>query len=191
MRLVCTVAVFVLCSACAFQKQTTIVKPEVHVVQSAVGKGHAVYVSVSDERESADIGNRGSAAFSKMATISNNQNLAEVFRQAIFEGLQAQGFAPSSSDQSAHRQLKLEIRALDYSTSTGFWTGGVDTKAAVKVIVTTSQGNYEHLYRAANEERVVVVPTAGHNSELINKVVNDVLTRVFQDQAMIGYLTKD
>jgi uncharacterized lipoprotein YajG len=191
MRFVFAVAAFVLCSACAFQKQMTVIKPEVQVVQSAVGKGHVVYVAVSDERESADIGNRGSAAFSKMATISNNQNLADVFRQAIFDGLQAEGFAPSSSDQSANRQLKVEIRALDYSTSTGFWTGGVDTKAAIKVVVTTSQGNYEHLYRAANEERVVVVPTADHNSELINKVVNDVLTQVFQDQAMIGYLAKD
>jgi uncharacterized lipoprotein YajG len=180
-----------LMAACAYQTQTATIKPEVQVYQSAVGKGRAVYVAVSDERDSADLGHRGTAVYSKMAAISNTQDLAEVFRQAVFDALKAQGFEPTSSDKSVSRQLKVEIRSLDYSTSTGFFTGGVDTKAAIKVIVTTSDGSLDHLYRSANEERVMFSPTADHNSELINKVVNDVLTQLFQDQSMIGKLAKD
>jgi uncharacterized lipoprotein YajG len=177
-------------SACAFSPQKAEIKPDLQVYASNIGQGKAVGVLVTDERDSQDIGHRGSALINKAATISSEQNLAEVFRQAVFDGLKAKGFAPTDSNKSTGPQLKIEIRALDYSTSTGFWTGGVDTKAAIKAIVTNSGTTYENFYRSSNEERVVVVPTADHNTELINKVVNDVLSQLLADQALLGSLAK-
>jgi uncharacterized lipoprotein YajG len=177
-------------SACAFTPQKAEIQPSLQVYASDIGQGRAVGVLVTDERDTQDLGNRGSALFSKAAKISSDQNLAEVFRRALFDGLKAKGFAPTDISNSPDRQLKLEIRSLNYSTSTGFWTGGVDTKAAIKAIATNSGTSYENMYRSANEERVVVVPTAEHNTELLNKVVTDVLSKLFEDQTLLSELAK-
>jgi uncharacterized lipoprotein len=178
-------------SGCAFTPQTAEIKPTVQVYASNIGQGKTVGVLVTDERDTQDLGNRGSALISKAAKISSDQNLAEVFRQAVFDGLKSKSFMPKDLNGAVDRQLKVEIRSLNYSTSTGFWTGGVDTKAAIKAIATASGKSYENIYRSNNEERVVVVPTAEHNSELLNKVVNDVLSKLFEDQALLSTLASN
>jgi uncharacterized lipoprotein YajG len=161
----------------------------VHVNASDIGQGRKVGVLVDDERDTQELGNRGSAAISKGAKISTDQNLPEVFKQAVFDGLKAKGFNPTDNANSPDRRLKVEIRSLNYSTSTGFWTGGVDTKAAIKAIVTNSGISYESMYRSENEERVVFVPTADHNTELLNKVVSEVLAKLFDDQSLLTALS--
>lgn len=178
-------------SGCAFHAQKAEIKPNVQVYGSNLGQGKPVGVIVADERDTQEIGNRGSAVFNKAGKITSDQNLSEVFRQAIFDGLKSNGFVPTDFSNSPTRQLKVEIRALNYSTSTGFWTGGVDTKATIKGIATTAGISYENMYRSANEERVVFVPTADHNAELINKVVSDVLSKLFEDQALLNNLAKN
>lgn len=160
-----TLASIGLC-ACTFTPQKADIKPEIQVSASNIGQGKTVGVLVTEDH-----------------------NLSEVFRQAVFDGLKAKNFVPTDISSSVDRQLKVEIRTLNYSTSTGFWTGGMDTKAAIKVIVTASGMSYENMYRSANEERVVVVPTAEHNSEMLNNVVNDVLAKPFEDQALLSALS--
>jgi uncharacterized lipoprotein YajG len=187
-RLIITMVTTIALSACAFTNQKADIKPELQVYASNIGQGKTVGVLIADERDTQDLGNRGSALISKGAKISTDQNLAEVFRQAVFDGLKAKGFTATDNSNSPDRQLKVEIRSLSYSTSTGFWTGGVDTKAAIKAIVTNSGVTYENMYRSANEERVVFVPTADHNTELLNKVVTDVLSKLFDDQSLLSAL---
>jgi hypothetical protein len=81
------------------------------------------------------------------------------------------------STKSVPRQLQVEIHSIGYSTSTGFWTGGVETKAAVMCHASVASNTYDKMYRYSGEERVVWVPTADHNSQLINKAVNEVRRR--------------
>jgi uncharacterized lipoprotein YajG len=176
-------------SACAYVPQKAEIKPEMQVYSSDVGQGKSVIVLVTDERDTPDLGHRG-GAIGTAATISSDQDLTQVFKQAVFDGLKSKGFAPTDNNTSGGRQLKIEIRSLNYSTSTGFWTGGVDTKGAIKAIVTNSGTSYEKVYRASNEERVVFVPTAKHNADLLNKVVNDILTQLFADQSLLANLVK-
>jgi uncharacterized lipoprotein YajG len=144
-----------------------------------------------DGRDSTDIGHRGNASVANGASITSDQNIPEIFRQAIFDGLRAKGFLPVDSTKSLDRQLQVEIRSIGYSTSTGFWTGGVETKAAVMCHASAASNTYDKMYRYSGEERVVFVPTASHNGELINKAVSDVLAQMFDDQALLAVLSSN
>jgi hypothetical protein len=59
----------------------------------------------------------------------------------------------------------------------GIEAGGVETKAAVMCHASVASNTYDKMYRYSGEERVVCVPTADHNSQLINKAVNEVRRR--------------
>ncbi|HMA12402.1 MAG TPA: YajG family lipoprotein, partial [Steroidobacteraceae bacterium] len=85
--------------------------------------------------------------------------------------------------------LTVEVRALNYETSTGFWTGGVEIKSALKAVGLRGGKAFEQMYRSDNEKRVVVVPTAGKNEEWINAALTDVLTQLFNDQGLFRHLT--
>jgi uncharacterized lipoprotein len=190
-RLVGLMVIVLSVSACAFSPQKVEIAPHVEYSKTDIGNGKTISVAIMDGRDSTDIGHRGSAAIANGAKVTSDQNIPETFRQAIFEGLKAKGFSPVDSTKSVSRQLQVEIRSIGYSTSTGFWTGGVETKAAVMCHASVASNTYDKMYRYSGEERVVFVPTADHNSQLINKAVNEVLSQMFDDQALLSLLASN
>ena len=64
----------------------------------------------------------------------------------------------------------------------------MDTKAAFKVICFNNGKAFERLYRIDNEKRVVVVPSAKGNEELINTAIEQVLQKMFNDQELLNFL---
>ena len=44
------------------------------------------------------------------------------------------------------------------------------------------------MYRYDNEKRVVVVPTANRNDEMLNAALTDVMTQFFDDVGMLRHL---
>lgn len=175
-------------SACAYVPQRATIHPRVDYTQSNVGAGKAVSVSVLDERSSSSLGHRGTA-YGAAARISTDQNVAEVFQRAIFRGLEANGFRPEDYSQSVPTQLQVQIRTIRYSTQEGFWTGGIETKAAIQVRASAQGHEYLKFYRYADRERVVFVPTASHNSQLINRAVDGVLKKMFSDPGLMVTLS--
>lgn len=176
-------------SACAYMPQKATLDPHVQYVQSNVGAGKAVSVSVIDERSSTSLGHRGTA-YGAAASITTDQNVAAVFERAVFNGLLANGFRPVDYNSSVPRQLQVQIRTIRYSTQEGFWTGGVTTKAAIQVRADSRGHNYLKFYRYADKERVVVVPTASHNAQLINDAMDGVLKKMFSDPSLMMTLSE-
>ena len=122
------------------------------------------------------IGYRG-VGYVKGAKISTDQDVAGIIQSEVINGLRKKGFDPVSNSQETQRSLKVEIRLIEYSTSTGLWTAGVETKAALKAIAKNKDKNYENLYRVGNEKRIMVTPTANSNAKLINNLVAQVLEK--------------
>jgi len=174
---------------CALTPQTAVIKPNVELTETNEGHGAIVAVKVVDERPSNTLGHRGGGSL-KGAKITTNQNIEGLIREEVMRGLITKGFKPISCDKNNKPNLKVEVRLLEYSTSTGFWTGGVHTNAALKAIADVNGQTYEKIYRVENEKRVVVVPTASENEEYLNKLVSDILTKLFQDEKLIAMLAK-
>ncbi|GMU69287.1 MAG: hypothetical protein AMXMBFR59_42840 [Rhodanobacteraceae bacterium] len=181
------VAVVVLASGCAFNPQVAQIDPTLEVASGDIGKGTTVAFRVVDERDSKSIGNRG-AAFGKGAKITTTQDVAALVHQKIAEGLGKKGFAITDFREDASPRLTVELRSLEYDTSIGFWTGGVQIVAALKGVAMRDGKAYERMYRYDNEKRVVVVPTAGKNDEMLNAALTDVMAQFFDDIGMLRHL---
>ena len=173
--------------ACAFTPQRATLQPTLSIPQANIGQGKAVSVQVVDERPSQSLGRRGSV---RGAEITTDQNIAELIVDSVRHGMTQVGFTPVPYDAAQARALRIEVRQLEYSTSTGFWTGGVHTNAALKATATNQGVTYENFYRAGSEQRVVAVPGASANEQLLNQALSSVLDKLFQDQALLSFLAK-
>ena len=175
--------------ACAFVEQKAVLNPDLLVIENDIGNGKEIGVEVVDERPEDTLGYRGGANLSKAAPITTDQDVEEVFDRKIREGLRRKGFQPILRTEETLQSLRVEIRSLEYYTSTGFWTGGVHTKTALKVIAKNAGKKYEQFYRGGNEERVVIVPSAEENETLINTAISEVLLSLFNDKKLFQFLS--
>lgn len=180
-------ALVCLTSGCAFTPQDVDIAPTLDLVESNVGNGVTVYVVVADERADSLIGHRGSA-YGKAAKISNEQDISKIFCDAIVDGLKKYSFNPTVDDSEQTRGLNVQVRLIKYETSIGFWTGGIHTKAAVKVVASNNGEKYEKMYRVEDEKRILFVPGAKENTALINEIVSDVIVDIFVDEKLIAFL---
>ena len=182
------VLMVLLLSGCAFKKQMVTLNPTVKVPASAVGSGVTVALKVVDERANTSLGHRGTA-YGAAAEIMTAQDVAALIQEKIRKGLEDQGYRVVAGGASADRQLSFELRDLTYSTSTGFWTGGIEIAGALKTVGKSGSSSYEQLYRVDDKQRVVVVPTAETNAGWINTALSELLQKVFSDTALNQFLT--
>jgi len=187
LEIILLAAALFLTSACAFNQQTVNFAPAASFSSSNVGVGKEVGLIVVDERPKQIIGHRGTA-YGAAAEITSNQDVAAVVREKLRIGLASNGFRVVNAMNKTSPALKVEIRLIEYTTSTGFWTGGIHTRAAFKGICRNGAQEYENIYRQENEERVMVVPTAETNEEWINRVVGQALEKILQDGQLISCL---
>ena len=163
--------------------------PNLSVMPTSEGKGVVVSVRVMDERPSKSLGFRG-GVYGKGSEIESAQDVAVVIKKAIILGLRSKGFYTSDWNMESDPRLTAEVRLLEYSTSTGFWTGGVHVNAAIKIEAVNGGKVYEKMYRSEKEKRVVFVPDAASNEKQINLALSDVLNRIFDDQALMNHLAR-
>jgi uncharacterized lipoprotein YajG len=180
------VAPAVMTGGCAFISEDIQLQPTIAVAASEVGHGTPVAVQVVDERPSAMLGQRGPM---RSAEIRTTQNVDQVVETAVRDGLSRQGFAPVALGAEAPVSLKVEVRDLRYETGTGFWTGGIFTRAALKAVASRGSETFEQMYRAENEERVVFVPTEAADTESINKVLSEAIAKMLADQRLLSFLS--
>ena len=166
------------------------IAPTVTVVSSSEGTGVAVAVRVTDERPSKSLGRRGTG-IGDAAEITAAQDLAAVVQKEIIDGLKKKGFVAVDDSGASSTKLSVEVRLLEYSTSTGFFTGGVHIKGALKAVASKNGKTYEKMYRTEKEERVVIVPTADTNEKWINEALGDVLKQLMDDGGLTIFLTQE
>lgn len=182
-----------LATGCAFTPQTVVIEPTLEVSPSNIGEGRNVSVYVVDERTTTELGRRGTGAM-RGAAITSEQDIAGVFQKAITENLNAMGFnatpvnTPTAGPESA--LLRIDIRSLDYETSMGFWTGGVHTRGSMKGTATRESRSYDQLYRVDEEKRVMVVPGADSNAQMINATASAILQELFNDVTLFKFLAE-
>ncbi len=187
-RLTLLLAALVAMAGCTFTPQTANIDPEIEVAEENLGQGTTVKLVVKDERANDEIGRRGTGAM-RGAAITAERSVAEVFHEELAEVLTKKGFVIAVQDDSYQTTLDVEIRALEYSTSVGFWTGGEHMNVAVKAIGNNGVDTYEKFYRSEEEKRVMFVSGAKGNEELINAAVAEVLKQFAADGELFTLLS--
>ncbi|MFE6031693.1 YajG family lipoprotein [Streptomyces niveus] len=173
-------------SGCVYNKQTATLAPTVVVAKTNEGEGALVGLRVVDERPTKSLGHRGNIG-GRGAEITTNQDLAVVVQSKISEGLSNRGYKVVPYD-GASTKLSVELRSLEYSTSTGFWSGGVAVNAAMKAVAIKPGDTYEKMYRSDAERRVQFVPTAGKNEQDLNNGVSAIIADLFADVGLFKFI---
>jgi uncharacterized lipoprotein len=187
MRVVIVAAAAAILGGCAFSAQPPIVvKPELVAAANSIGANRAVYLNVVDERPSQSLGTRGVRGVGAELTVAD---LTGSLRAALSEGLKNRGFSPTSALPPDGRQLKVEIRDLQYNMVMGFWAGTLRTQCSLKAICRVGPTDaLEKLFRGVHEESVQVVQGAEANIRYVNdavsKAVNELLADPELDQCL-------
>lgn len=187
-RILFAALVAALVSGCAFNAQTVNLRPTISTPHSTEGQGVSVAVRVVDERASQSLGHRGGAA-GAAAEITTNSDVKEIVSEQITHALQNQGFTVLGPTAEGNASLTVEVRLLQYSTSVGFWTGGIQIETTLEARAEKAGKSFQQMYRVKNEQRVIVVPTADKNAEWINAALGDVITKLATDQKLLAFLS--
>jgi uncharacterized lipoprotein len=140
-------------SGCVWAPQAVIISPQVDVQASEVGADRSIHLNVVDERPRKTLGTRGVRGVGADLTIEGD--LVTTIQKALIEGLAKQRFKPLLDSNPESRELRLEIRNLDYTVIMGFWTGTLKVDISLKAIcIRGSQRPYEQLHRGEVTESV-------------------------------------
>lgn len=185
-RTVLVGCVLAIISGCAFSAQRVNLAPEVRVYGSPIGGGAPVFVNSVDERPSEVLGVRGGQGIGAPVSAGN---VHLVVKAALEDGLRQLGFAPVAQHTNGIPELRVEIRALEYKIATGLFAGGLDVNGALKAFCVVGERRpYEQLYRGRHEETLLVVPSAGQNTQYINSALSRAIESVLTDKDLLGCL---
>jgi uncharacterized lipoprotein YajG len=179
----------VLVPACAFTPQAVVVKPEIQPTLGATVQGQTVYVTVVDERPRLNLGTRSVKGAGAELTVGGD--LTNIVRTAVADGLQRQGFKVTPNKPADGRELRVEVRNLDYGVTQGFWAGTLRTECGLKAIcIIGSARPYERLYRGEHMEQVQLVQGNQANERYINSAISRAINLLLQDSELIHCLAQ-
>ena len=186
----------VLIGGCAYIDQNLRVAPQVQVQPANVGHGNTVALRVIDDRQEQLIGRRGpvSTGYGGVlpgAKITTDQDLVEVIRHAVIDGMRAKGFEPVNANE-APRSVKVELRTLSYETASGLLRGANLGQAILKLVASQPSGKtYERTYRSQQEIRTFFIASAETNAKVVNDALTDALQQMFADAALWRFLAEE
>ena len=177
----------VLTQACALTPQAVTVKPEIQPTFGSTVQGQTVYLNVVDERPRQTLGTRSIKGMGAEITLAGD--LANTVRTAIADGLQRQGFIITPNRPTDVRELRVEIRNLEYGVTQGFWAGTLRAECGLKAIcIKGSSRHYEKLYRGEHIEKIQFVQGNQANERYINSALSQAITLLLQDSQLIHCL---
>lgn len=179
----------VLISGCAWTPQAVVLKPEIQSTLGSIGQGRVVLLTVVDERPRSTLGTRAARGIGAELTVQGD--LTNVVRTAIADGLQHQGFVITSDKPADGREIRVEIRNLDYGVTVGFFAGTLRTECGLKAVcIIGSTRPYEQLYRGEHQESVQVVQSAEANEQYLNSALSKAINLLLQDPLLSQSLTQ-
>lgn len=181
-------------AACGHKTQEVEFKPQVTTQASNVGASRTVSLSVVDERPDITLGYRQGTLGRTAGIIRTQQDLPEIVRQAVADGLSRMQFRVVPVGQTADASLKVELRQLEYLGSSTMLTEGALARSALKAIAVRRPGAagsaylYERLYRAESEFQSLLPPTADDNRQLLNQILSTTIQQMLGDAELTGFL---
>ena len=179
----------VLTPACAFTPQAVVLKPDIQPTVYSNVQGRTVSLTIVDERPRQTLGTRSVKGVGAELTVSGD--ITDTVRTAIADGLQRQGFVITSGKPTDGRELRVEIRNLDYGVTKGFWAGSLRTECGLKAIcIIGSTRPYEKLYRGEHQESVQFVQGNAANEKYLNSAISKAINLLLQDPQLINCLAQ-
>lgn len=175
------IGMLLLCS-CALTHQDLILRPDVNVAKSDIGKGRAVKFKTVDERNSSVVGSRGVKGFASADIVVTTQDATAVIQTTLVDGLKQKGFSPILQEGSFNYGLRVDIRNLEYGITPGIITGTLRTEAVLKATCTVDGKNlYDQMYRGEETDWILVAQFSESNEKYINSALSKAIQNLLDD----------
>ena len=180
-------------TSCGFAPQSMTLRPKVELAATTLGQGRTVGMTVVDERPRSIVGYRAIAApqYGGLGgAITTAGDPSSAVQAALADGLRRHGFNPVTGQVPEGRELRAEIRGLDYNANQVPFAWQVRVEATLKgICVVGSARPYESTYRGEyGETSVMVMPSDSANEEYLNLVLSQAIHRLLQDTQLIQCL---
>lgn len=185
---VAVVLTVLLLAGCAQTGQQLRLAPDAEVDESAIGDGRTVALRVVDEREHPRLGqleNRDG----EHADLVGTAEVEDVVRQAVEEGLRANGFTVSDWDADASRRLEIRVLDLDHRVSAGV-SRNVSTRIELRSEGHRGESRVSGQARARDSDRITYRPSAEDNQAYLDAVLSRALGRLLNVE-LLEFLAAD
>ena len=169
---------------CAMSPQQLAINPDITVQVSEPVSNGEMGLTVYDERPSAVLGSRG-GVYSETSMISTGADFTTTIRTATEQALQKMGLDVSMSEDAP--QFQLYIDRLTYELLDSY-LHNVEIKASAHVVATHAGQRFTGRYSSDLNQKLATAPSNKKNDELVNQVVNDMLSRMLKDEALQAFL---
>ncbi len=186
MKAVLGVFLVLLCSACAYSPQQIQIAPDLGVTAKRYGQGMPVTVVARDERSAQVIGSRG-GVYAQTSTISISNNLTQAVEQSATARLAAQGFSVNGTEQGTLMTLFVDEIAYDVIDNT--IPKEIKMEVVMRVELENDGRTLTNRYKTEAEHRLLASPNAEKNQKMVNDLLSQTMTRVFEDPKVMAFLS--
>ena len=171
-----------LLAGCAQTSQQLRLAPDAQMDERTIGDGHTVALRVVDEREHARLGqleNRDG----EHADLVGTAEVEDVVRQAVEEGLRANGFTVTDWDADASRRLEIRVLDLEHRVSAGV-SRDVSTQIELRSEGHRGESRLTGQARARDSDRISHRPNAEDNQAYLDAVLSRALGRLLNEDLL-------
>lgn len=174
-------------SACALSPQHVELMPSVEVT-SRLPVAHIVSLSIEDQRPQNYLGTRG-GVYADTSYIYPATSLQQSLRPAALQalqqlGLQTEGVSPQPI------LIKLVIEQLSYQMDDRALPKKVTLNTRIRAELTRGTQQHQGNFNSAKVYNFVKSPSAEQNQKIVNEILSETLTRLFNDPQLLAFLQR-
>lgn len=178
----------ILIVGCASGPQQININPHIELATGSFGKNHPIRVVVKDMRDDPLLGTRG-GAHPEADLISIDNDLKEAINQATRDALKRLGFV-TNDDVAQPFKFTVLIEKLTYNISGKRIATDVELFSAVQIVAENQGHKFTGRYNSKTQRKLFTTPSKEKNTEYINQVLSDTLSRGFKDNGLLTFLRK-
>ena len=187
LRVAVFLSLFSLLAACAYSPQMITVTPQVKVGASMSGQGQIIRVNVKDRRSDPVLGSLG-GIYGDTSGITLANDVEQALLASVSDALARMGFVVDPAYQGDLR-LVVYLDELIYSSPDNIYSNKIDMRTSLSVEASKAGSQYKNSYSSKGEKRFVSHPDYEENQQEINKLLADTLARIFEDSALINFIS--
>ena len=180
---------FTSCALRSYTQDMLTIKPTVKTMSQSL-KGRTIALVVADDRDSNSFGNK-IGDYGTGGKIAPANDIATAVENAMTTALERTG-ASLAGSHSDSNLLNVTIRSIKYEGYRGLMYGGVTLTAGINVRLTRGASTiYERRYTATREAAAAHAlggKSKQWNTENVNGVISDALSKIFADEQLVGLI---
>ncbi|MCW8886608.1 MAG: YajG family lipoprotein [Motiliproteus sp.] len=174
-----------LLTACALSPQYVEIDPDIEVRQQVVST-HVTTLDIVDRRPKSELGTRG-GVYAETSFIYPSQPLPDSLRPAAIEALGKLGLATQGQSPQPVN-ITLYIDELSYHTDSAALQKNVTLNCRISAEIKKGTRSHQGNFNSTKMHSYLKAPNEGENRKIINEVLSETLTRVFNDTQVINFI---